>query len=122
MTTPSLPSTSDPTGGNMPPLSPAHQDLKTRIHRRLLESMDLSEARRMPMEQLLTECTRRVETLLAEERVLLAAPERKRLLRDVLDEMFGLGPLEEYLRDPAVSDILVNGSGQVYLEREGRLH
>jgi pilus assembly protein CpaF len=101
--------------------SEAVQDLKVRMHRRLLDSLDLVQAQQMPLEQLTAECSRKLDMLLTEERAPLSAPERRQLLRDLLDEIFGLGPLEEYLRDPAVTDILINGPSQIYLEREGRL-
>jgi pilus assembly protein CpaF len=83
--------------------------------------MDLIEARRMPVEQLHAECSRRVDQLLNEQRTPLSAPEKQSLLREVMDEIFGLGPVEEFLRDPQVTDVLVNGSGLIYIERHGRL-
>jgi pilus assembly protein CpaF len=97
------------------------QATKAQIHRRLLETMDLAEARRMPIEQLHEECSRRANMLLNEHRCPLTGPERQRLLREVMDEIFGLGPVEELLRDPTISDILVNGPDKVYIERNGRL-
>ena len=97
------------------------QSIKSQIQRRLLETMDLEEARRLPVEQLHAECSRRATALLNEQRCPLSAPEQKQLLREVMDEMFGLGPLEAFLRDPHISDILVNGPDQVYIERAGRL-
>ncbi len=95
--------------------------IKLDVHRRLLDSMDLAQARRMPREHLQHECSKRVDQLLNEQRCPLSAPEKQKLLREVMDEIFGLGPLEELLRDPLVTDILVNGPHQIYLEREGRL-
>jgi pilus assembly protein CpaF len=95
--------------------------IKQDVHRRLLESMDLAQARRMPREQLQQECSKRVDQLLNEQRCPLSAPEKQKLLREVMDEIFGLGPLEELLRDPLVTDILINGPHQIYLERMGRL-
>jgi pilus assembly protein CpaF len=96
-------------------------EMKAKVHRRLLETMDLVEARRMPVEQLHTECSRRVDVLLNEQRYPLSAPEKQQLLREVMDEIFGLGPIEEFLRDPAVSDVLVNGPYKIYIERQGKL-
>src|SRR5688500_4076353 len=93
-----------------------NQSINIAVHRRLLESMDLAQARRMPREQLQAECSRRVDQLLNEQRCPLSAPEKAKLLREVMDEIFGLGPLEDILRDPAVTDILVNGPHQIYLE------
>jgi len=97
------------------------QQIKGTVHRRLLETLDLSEARRMPVEQLHGECSRRVDVLLNEQRLPLSAVEKQQLLREVMDQIFGLGPIEEFLRDPAVSDVLVNGVERIYIEREGRL-
>ena len=62
-----------------------------------------------------------MDHLLNEQRCPLSAPEKQKLLREVMDEIFGLGPLEELLRDPQVTDILINGPHQIYLERQGRL-
>ncbi|HSU69762.1 MAG TPA: CpaF family protein [Tepidisphaeraceae bacterium] len=102
--------------------SPAgSQQIKANVHRRLLETMDLTEARQMPVDQLRAECSRRLDMLLNEQRCPLSAPEKQQLLREVMDEIFGLGPVEEFLRDPTVSDVLVNGSQQIYIERQGRL-
>ncbi len=100
----------------------AKQTLKARVHSRLLATLDLVEAQRMPFEQLHRECSRRVDTLLNEQRVPLTAPEKQQLVRGVMDELFGLGPLEEFLRDSTVSDILVNGAHQIYVERDGTLY
>jgi len=83
--------------------------------------MDLMEARRMPVEQLYAECSRRVDMLLNEQRTPLSAPEKQQLLREVMDEIFGLGPIQEFLRDPGVSDVLVNGPREIYIEKNGRL-
>lgn len=97
------------------------QKIKVKIHQRLLGLLDLDEARRMPPEQLHAECAQRVDTLLREEKYPLSGPEKQKLLREVMDEIFGFGPLDEFLRDPLVSDILVNGPHQIYLEKQGRL-
>ena len=99
----------------------ASQELKATVHSRLIENMDLTQARQMPQEQLYQECSRRVDQLLNEQRSPLSAPEKQKLLQEVMDEIFGLGPIEELLRDPRITDILVNGPRQIYIEREGRL-
>src|SRR4051794_39316208 len=101
--------------------SAASKQVKVNVHRRLLETMDLVEARRMPAEQLYRECSRRVDQLLNEQRCPLSAPEKQTLLREVMDDIFGLGPIEEFLRDPNVSDILINGPASIYVERAGVL-
>jgi len=95
--------------------------IKADIHRRLLETLDLVEAKRMPMEKLHEECSRRINSLLEAQRCPLTGPEKSRLIREIMDEVFGLGPIEELLRDPTISDILVNGSDRVYVERHGKL-
>jgi pilus assembly protein CpaF len=95
--------------------------VKARIHRKLLQVMDLNEARRISLDQLHDQCAQRVNTLLLEEKVPLSGPERQQIVREVMDEVFGYGPLDEFLRDPLVSDILVNGPHKVYIERQGRL-
>jgi pilus assembly protein CpaF len=115
------------TANRFQPLSPssdesARQALKARVHSRLLETLDLVEAQRMPIEQLHRECSRRIDVLLSEQRFPLSAPEKRQLLRGVMDELFGLGPLEEFLREATISDILVNGAHRIYVERDGRLH
>jgi len=97
------------------------QRIKANVHRKLLEILDLNEARRMPLEQLHKECSRRVDVLLGVEKYPLSIPEKEQLLHEVMDEIFGLGPLEPFLRDPYISDILVNGPHKVYIERDGRL-
>ena len=107
-----------PTTGSMPR---GVEAVKENVHRRLLETLDLAEARRMSVEQLYGECSRRVDALLREQGHPLSAPEKQQLLNEVLDEIFGLGPLEEFLRDPTINDVLVNGAFQIYIERDGRL-
>ncbi len=97
------------------------QKIKINVHQRLLELLDLNEARRIPMEKLYEECSRKIDVLLAEQQYPLSGPEKKHLLHEVMDEIFGFGPLEPFLRDPAVSDILVNGPHQIYIERFGQL-
>ncbi|MEX0746227.1 MAG: CpaF family protein [Phycisphaeraceae bacterium] len=99
---------------------PGHE-LRRRMHQQLLETMDLTEARRMPVEQLRAECSRRIDQLLNRQQVPLNAREKQRLLQDVLNDIFGLGPLEDLLADPTISDILINSAEQIYVERQGRL-
>ena len=95
-------------------------DLKTRIHRKLVEQLDLTSLSNDSQE--LREEVRQVVTELAEEEnAILNFGERQRLISEVLDETFGLGPLEVLLADPTISDILVNGPRRVYIERRGRL-
>ena len=81
----------------------------------------MTEARRIPAEELHDYCASRVNQLLKEEDFPLSGPEKQQLVQEVMDEMFGYGPLDELLRDPAISDILVNGASKVYVERRGQL-
>ena len=95
--------------------------LKADIHQKLLGVLDLNEARRVPIEQLKEECFNKISALLDEQQFPITGPEKQQLLHDVMDEVFGFGPLGALLRDPSVSDILVNGPFQVYIERNGLL-
>jgi len=94
--------------------------LKTKIHRKLVEQLDLTALE--GNEQELRASVGEVVAQLAEqEDSLLSYNARKRLVSEVLDETFGLGPLEVLLADPTISDILVNGAHRIYVERSGRL-
>jgi pilus assembly protein CpaF len=101
--------------------SPLH-DLKTRIHRRLLGRLNLSNLDTLDRSQVDSEIRKVVHELLARESVPLNFEEREELVVQVLDEIFGLGPLEPLLKDADVSDILVNTYKQVFVEKGGRLH
>ena len=95
-------------------------ELKSRLHRKLVEQLDLT--RMTGEDDTLRDQVREVVARLCEqEDTLLNYAERQRLIAEVLDETFGLGPLEVLLSDPSISDILVNGPRQVYVERRGRL-
>jgi pilus assembly protein CpaF len=98
------------------------QALKTRIHRRLLERLNLSSldmVDRSEAERVIAEVT---QELLAWEKFPLNRDERDALVEQILDEIFGLGPLEPLMQDPDVTDILVNTYDQVYVEKHGVLH
>jgi pilus assembly protein CpaF len=101
--------------------SRAYQELKSRIHRKLLDRVDLTMMESMSPEQLRTELKIMVERLLSEETLAINEAEHKSLVRDIQHEVLGLGPLEPLLADPSISDILVNTFSQVYVERKGRL-
>ena len=98
------------------------QKIKADLHHQLLDMLDYNEARNIPLAKLHEECAERVDTLLKARQYPLSGPDRQRLLREVMDEVFGFGPLEVFLRDPEVSDILVNGPYQIYTEKHGQLH
>jgi len=95
--------------------------LKREIHQQVISAMDLSAIGTMGEQKLRQEVRRQTETLCGHQANLLNAAERERLVDEIMDETFGLGPLETVMRDPAVSDILINGPKTVYLERSGRL-
>ncbi len=97
------------------------QDLKTRIHRKLIERLDPDTLENVDRDTLKEQIRPILETLLAEEGVFLSLDDRERLIREINDETFALGPIEPYFHDPDVADILVNGPSQVYIERFGKL-
>lgn len=97
-------------------------EIKATVHKQVVDSLDLNVAQRMNPDQLRGECMERVQSLLAQQRRPISAVDSSRLIQEIMDEIFGLGPLEQFLRDPTVSDILANGPHRVYIEREGRLH
>ncbi len=97
------------------------QEFKTQIHRKLVEQLDMSRLSRDADDKLREQVREIVQALCAEENTLLNHAERQRLTEEILDETFGLGPLESLLKDPLISDILINGPRQVYVERKGRL-
>jgi pilus assembly protein CpaF len=98
-----------------------YQELKTRIHRRLIDKLDLSKVDMIGSNDLLREIGYIIESLIVEEGVPLNQVEKDRLVVEIQHETFGLGPLEPLLSDPEISDILVNNSSQVYIERFGKL-
>jgi pilus assembly protein CpaF len=95
--------------------------LKSRLHARLLDLLNLSVLDRTPRETLRAEIRDAVVQLLTEEKRLLTPLQTDRLIDDVLDEILGLGPLEPLLRDDTVNDILINTHNTVYVERKGKL-
>jgi pilus assembly protein CpaF len=96
-------------------------DLKMKIHRQLIEQLDLSKISMIPLETLQTQIRSITEDLLAAEGTPLNRQERDRIVIEVEHEVFGLGPIEPLMRDPTISDILVNGAREVYVERRGML-
>jgi pilus assembly protein CpaF len=100
---------------------PAHFDLRVRIHRRLLERVDLAALETLPAERVRIEIRHIVERLLEDEGAAINASERQQIITDIQHEVLGLGPLEPLLADPTVSEIMVNGPKQVYIERFGKL-
>ena len=97
------------------------EDLKQRIHGKLVDKLDLSRVGDLDADTLRREIRLVVEHLYDTEDTLLNRNERDRLVNEVLDETFGLGPLEMLLKDPTISDILINGPKNVYCERRGKV-
>ncbi len=99
----------------------ALQQVKGKVHRKLLERLNLSNLDRLERQQVADAVRKVVQDLITQESVPLNFEERDAIVIQVLDEIFGLGPLEPLIKDPEVSDILVNTYKQVYIERHGRL-
>jgi pilus assembly protein CpaF len=97
------------------------QELKARIHRRLVERLDLGKLSELPEEEVRRQVRRITDSLLTLESTPLSRADRERLIDEIENETFGLGPLEPLVQDHEISDILVNGAHQVYVERFGRL-
>ncbi len=95
--------------------------LKAQLHHQLIASMDLSVIGSLDKEQLRMEVRRVADELCQRSSSLLNRGERDRLVSEVLDETFGLGPLEPLMADPSITDILINGHTTVYVERNGML-
>src|SRR4028118_629252 len=98
-----------------------HTELKVELHKRLLDLINLSALDTMAREQIEDEVGVIVQEELAKQNHALNLAERRQLVSDVLDELLGLGPLEPLLKDPTITDILVNGHDHVFVERYGRL-
>src|SRR5437868_5975379 len=110
----------------MPPITatPTRTDfgaVKAAIHRRLIQKLNLDRLTEVNREDVRREVTQILEALVVGESTPMNLQERERLAQEVLDEVFGLGPLEPLLADPTISDILVNTHRRVYVERKGIL-
>ncbi|HYW44778.1 MAG TPA: CpaF family protein [Bryobacteraceae bacterium] len=102
-------------------LKPEYQELKFTLHRKLLDRINLDALASIDNDRIRAEVRQAVLTIVDGEPTLLTAPEKQQISDEVLHEVFGLGPLEPLLQDPSISDILVNGHRQVYVERKGLL-
>lgn len=107
--------------GGEPNRQEAFEEVKIRIHQKLVDKLDLSRLGDVQGEQLQREIRMVVEHLCDSENTLLNRQERDRIVKEVLDETFGLGPLELLLKDPKVSDILINGPKNIYVEKGGAM-
>src|ERR1700752_4156077 len=102
-------------------LKPEYQELKFTLHRKLLDKINLEALATIDNQRVRAEVRQAVISLIDGEPTLLSSLEKQQISEEVLDEVFGLGPLEPLLQDPGISDILVNGHKQVYVERKGLL-
>ncbi len=99
----------------------AYQQVKSDLHRKILDRLNLEKLGRTPSDTAREEVLILIRGSVNSEAVPLSFAERERLAREILDEIFGLGPLEPLLKDPTISDILVNRFDRVYIERNGKL-
>lgn len=97
------------------------QEMKARLHRSIINRMDLTKLGQLSPEQIHAEVGRLVKDILVTEEAPLSALERERLVDELHHELFGLGPLETLLADQTISDILVNSPNNIYIERRGKL-
>jgi pilus assembly protein CpaF len=97
------------------------QELKSRVHNRLFDLLDLTRMSKVSEERTRSDVEAATIRILAEENMLLTLEDQAQLVREIQDEVFGLGPLEPLLADPTVTDILVNGHRQIYVERRGKI-
>ncbi len=109
--------------GNDPlPERATYNSIKSMVHFRLVEQMDLATITGLPCDALASSVREALEEITAAEKVPLNRNERTTLISDLMNEILGLGPIEPLVKDPGIQDILVNGPDQVYVEREGFLH
>src|SRR5713226_10705194 len=101
--------------------TPNFQQLKVDLHRTLLSKMDLEKLSTVNNGKAVQTVSLLIQDILAKEKVPLSAIEKDKLQTDLIDEIFGLGPLEPLLKDHTISDILVNRFDKVYIERAGKL-
>src|SRR5206468_4180148 len=108
-----------------PSLTPERQNylmqMRVKIHQKLVERLNVQNLRSMPINVVRQEVRTLIRELYQSEKGLLSSAEQAKLMDDVMDETFGLGPLEGLLKDPTITDILVNRFDRVYVERSGQL-
>src|ERR1700682_1939244 len=102
-------------------LKPEYQELKFTLHRKLVDKINLEALATIDNQRVRSEVRQALISLIDSEPTLLSSLEKQQISEEVLDEVFGLGPLEPLLQDPTISDILVNTHKQVYVERKGLL-
>jgi pilus assembly protein CpaF len=97
------------------------QELKIKLHKKLIDSLDLTALAALDRTTLREQIKEVTEKLLAEEELFLSTENKDRLITEIQSETLGLGPIEQYMHDPDISDILVNTYEQVYIEKHGKL-
>src|ERR1035438_7991342 len=102
-------------------LKPEYQELKFTLHRKLVDKINLEALASIDNQRVRGEVRQALITIIDGEPTLLSSLEKQQISDEVLDEVFGLGPLEPLLQDPGISDILVNTFRQVYIEKKGLL-
>jgi pilus assembly protein CpaF len=105
----------------LPPAQDAFSELKMRVQERLMAELDPKKDLAQP-EKVRQTLQRLFDSVLAQENLALSRAERVRLLEQIMAEVLGLGPLEPLLSDETITEVMVNGPRQVYVERKGRLH
>jgi pilus assembly protein CpaF len=114
-------------GGSLRPGGPGGMgpdrllELKKQIHGKLVERLDFTKVKEMNQESLRRDVRRVVEHLCDTENPLLNRVDRERLIEEILDETLGFGPLEALLRDPTISEIMINGPKKIYVEKRGKI-
>lgn len=121
LNTNSKPGFNSPGGAGGANAARSFDELKRHIHSKLVEKLDFSRVKDLQSDALRKDIRRVVEHLCDTENPLLNRMERERLIDEILDETLGFGPLEVLLKDPTISDIMVNGPSTVYIERRGKL-
>jgi len=97
------------------------QELKIRLHKKLIDRLDFSVLTTLDRSVLRDQIKEVLEKLLLEEELFLSPENKERLITEIQSETLGLGPIEQYMHDPDISDVLVNTYNQVYIERHGKL-
>ncbi|MBC8117688.1 MAG: CpaF family protein [Candidatus Saccharimonas sp.] len=99
----------------------AFQQLKTRLHRQMVDAIDLSKAGQLPERDLRSQLRSLATHLCGQQSVNLPPDDREAMVREIMDEIYGFGPIEPLMNDPEVSDVLINGPDSVFIERNGLL-
>src|SRR5262249_45811266 len=118
---PEQPKAPVPAEPSNPLLSDKLLDAKVRLHRRLIEEINLSALEKLPEEEMRQQIQQLVTQYIVVERLALNAQELNEFVSEILNEMPGLGPPEPLLKDPSINDILINGHECTYVERNGIL-